>query len=114
MLPLTTIEMSHHRPQPNPINTDTTAAAQEQKQQSQQQAHHPFLRHQPDPIRGAGKLLPSDYAHYIGLMGGMKDEREVVVPPAAQEATARPPPACPKNARFSFCAVEPVRVDIGD
>lgn len=43
-----------------------------------------------------------------GVMAGAKDEREVVVPPAPQEDTTAPPPDCPKNARFSFCAVEPV------
>lgn len=35
------------------------------------------------------------------------------MPPAAEEAAAaNTPPACPRNARFSFCAVEPVRASI--
>lgn len=76
----------------------------------------PFLRHQPDPDRAAAAaprelLLPS-FARVMA--GGMKDEREVLVPPAPQEPWATAPPACPKNSRFSFCAVDPVRVWGGD
>jgi len=36
-------------------------------------------------------------------------EREIFVPPAPQEVTRAANPVCPKNARFAFCAVEPVR-----
>jgi hypothetical protein len=104
-------------PRPPPIDsnpTDEAAAAALPLQQEQQQLgqehelepDRPFLRHRPDPLRGAGQLLPSDARRWAEV--GMKEEREVVVPPAPQEATAAPPPECPKNSRFSFCAIEPV------
>lgn len=78
--------------------TDTT--------QNEQAHDRPFLlRHQPDS---------PDHHHRVParmMNGGMKDERAVVVPPAPQEASATAPPTCPKNSRFSFCAVDPVCAD---
>lgn len=120
--PLARTQSNRIDPSTHPTTTTTTTAPPQQ-QHPEAPAHHPFLRHQPDPLRGAGQALPSDqqhhhqqHYHYFKLADAWaaKEEREVVVPPAQEEATVATPPACPRNARFSFCAVEPVGLLWGD
>ncbi len=96
-------------PTPDSIHANTGAAESPQPrgQEQEPQQQHPFLRHQPDFSIGSNNKGGSRFPH---LITGIKEEREVIVPPAPQETTVAPAPECPKNSRFSFCAIEPVRV----
>lgn len=72
---------------------------------------HPHLRRARDHTSGSGADLHgtkenTEEFNFFQFMDGK--EREVLVPPAAQETTrGTTTPVCPKNARFAFCAVDP-------
>ncbi|EWM25202.1 Trypsin Inhibitor-like, cysteine rich domain protein [Nannochloropsis gaditana] len=87
------------------IETSTTAYTEELDARTS--SSHSNLRPRTDHPFDRLADLEGTKGSLNGKIRPKSSEREIFVPPAAEEETLNPLPRCPKNAHYSFCAIEP-------